>query len=260
MIPLELTNIPQWVCAYNNSKIPMRSTVKTCASCSNPESWSTFEEAVNNKFRYDSVGFVLANNGIVIVDIDDCVENGMPNDFAMDLILKLRSYTEISRSGTGIHIVCKGNIPFDGKNNHKQGIEIYQNRRYVIITGNTFLFNEVIEPQEEINDIVNVYFNEEALKGTRERNLGISKAVIYAPVFNKQHSGLKIDFTMNYPIIENGGRNHCLTSYGGQLRCYGYSAEEIFDELCICNQVACNPPLPEWEVKNIARSVTRYER
>ena len=44
-IPPELTALPQWVCAWENSKIPMQAKIKKGASSVLPDTWSTYEEA-----------------------------------------------------------------------------------------------------------------------------------------------------------------------------------------------------------------------
>lgn len=58
-------------------------------------------------------------------------------------------------------------------------------------------------------------------------------------------------------IIE-GGRNAALTSEGGSMRRRGWGESEIFDSLMLFNKSRCNPPLPEDEVRGIARSVAKY--
>lgn len=50
------------------------------------------------------IGIGVFDN-IVVIDIDKCVTNGKLNKFARKIVNKLKSYTEISISGTGIHIV-----------------------------------------------------------------------------------------------------------------------------------------------------------
>jgi len=59
--------------------------------------------------------------------------------------------------------------------------------------------------------------------------------------------------------IPPGERNNTLTSLAGKLRRAGLDAESIEAALRIHNQQHCNPPLPEDEVRNIARSIGRYE-
>lgn len=253
-VPIELRSIPKWVCASNDSKIPMKAFEYKAASCSDPNGWSDYESACKSVEvgNYDSVGFVFNNDGYVVVDIDDCVDGGVPNDFAMNIILELCSYTEVSRSGTGIHIICKSDIPFDGKNNIKRGIEIYKNKRYVILTGNTFMFEEIADC--DVSHICEAYFNEEELRVSTKVSVGNR---YYQPSFNRL-SGDKIDLSITYPSVMEGGRNHSLTSYAGYLRNCGYNREAMYRELMKCNKVACVPPIAEREVKNIIKSICRY--
>jgi len=59
--------------------------------------------------------------------------------------------------------------------------------------------------------------------------------------------------------IPQGQRNSRLTSYAGVLRKNGDTAEEIEAKLLAYNLAHCDPPLPESEVRTIAKSVARYE-
>ena len=63
-LPPEITALPQWVCVWNNSKIPMRANIKKGASSVQPDTWSTFEDAKNavESGMYDHLGFVFNNN------------------------------------------------------------------------------------------------------------------------------------------------------------------------------------------------------
>ncbi|HEY8269724.1 MAG TPA: phage/plasmid primase, P4 family [Pseudobdellovibrionaceae bacterium] len=58
--------------------------------------------------------------------------------------------------------------------------------------------------------------------------------------------------------IGEGERNASLASIGGSLRSVGFEKEEITEWLLKVNEQRCTPPLPEREVKNIAKSVARY--
>ena len=78
-IPEELKNMNQWVCAWDNSKIPMKAFEKKGASSTAPDTWSSFEQAewaVENGY-YDNLGFVFADNGLVGIDIDAGFEDGL---------------------------------------------------------------------------------------------------------------------------------------------------------------------------------------
>lgn len=59
--------------------------------------------------------------------------------------------------------------------------------------------------------------------------------------------------------IISGERNNYLTKQAGAMRRKDFSEDAIFAALSIYNRENCNPPLPDGEVLQIARSVTRYE-
>jgi hypothetical protein len=60
------------------------------------------------------------------------------------------------------------------------------------------------------------------------------------------------------PIVE-GGRNNFLASQGGKLCNMHMEHDQIERNLLEINELRCNPPLPENEVRIIAASVSRYE-
>ena len=71
-LPPELTELPQWVCVWNGSKIPMQAREKKAASSVMPETWAVFDDArvAVDAGVYDGLGFVFNNNGIIGIDID----------------------------------------------------------------------------------------------------------------------------------------------------------------------------------------------
>jgi hypothetical protein len=73
--------------------------------------------------------------GIVGVDLDNCrdADSEEIEKWAVDIIDRLDSYTEISPSGTGIHVLVKGELP-PGRN-RREDIEIYDRDRFFTVTG-----------------------------------------------------------------------------------------------------------------------------
>lgn len=257
-LPPEITELPQWVCVWNNSKIPMQAKTRKAASSTAPETWSTFDEAVRavNDGVYDHIGFVFADNGIVGIDIDAGFdEDGFLSDLSLDCISHCQSYTELSRSGRGVHIFVKGSLPFKGKNNGT-GVEIYRGSRYFITTGKKLIYPMIIENQQGIDYIVDKYFKDTPKDG---ESIGNSNNRIYTPKYEIQVEG-KISITPRYPEIPAGMRNISLTSLAGQMHSQGYSKEQIHQELQKANAQACRPPLSGYEVECIVNSVTRYRR
>lgn len=257
-IPNELRNLKQWVGVGGDSKVPMRVDTLYSASSTNPLTWCSFAEA------YDAVkcgeiafpGFVFNDNGIVGIDIDDGYDtDGFLTPLATDIISKCKSYTEKSRSGRGVHILLRGDIPFKGKNN-RNGVEIYKTARYFIMTGDVVLFNNIVENQDALDYVVDKYFPE-----MREsESKGTVPPKIYTPKWDDLMVDGYIKIRPNYPIIPNGCRNICLTSLAGMLHTQGYNQQAIYEELSYCNAVACKPMLPDCEVIAIVNSVTRYKR
>lgn len=105
----------------------------------NPETWSDFENAVMASKKYSGIGFMFSGSGYFGVDLDDCSNEidgylrGEKN-FVSDFVDSLRSYTELSQSGHGLHIICKGRLPEGARRKGK--FEMYDKGRYFIMTGN----------------------------------------------------------------------------------------------------------------------------
>lgn len=256
-IPTEIQSLNQWVGVGVDSKVPMRIDTLYSASSTNPDTWCSFEEAkealASGEITYP--GFVFNDNGIVGVDIDSGYDDdGFVSPLAADIIGKCRSYTEKSKSGRGFHILLRGDLPFKGKNN-RNGVEIYKTARYFIMTGDTLLYDAIIDNQEAIDYIVDKYFPE--MRDSENRGIAPK---IYTPIWDKPMADGQIKLRPRYPIIQDGSRNLCLTSLAGMLHTQGYDRQAIYDELTYCNAVACKPPLPEGEVITIVNSVTRYKR
>jgi len=69
------------------------------------------------------------------VDLDDCrvPETETTLDWAEDIVRTLGSYTEISPSGTGYHVLLRGEL--SGDRNRKGDIELYETVRFFTVTG-----------------------------------------------------------------------------------------------------------------------------
>lgn len=59
--------------------------------------------------------------------------------------------------------------------------------------------------------------------------------------------------------LGDGERNNGLSSIAGKLL-YGGTMDEglVYNVLSLCNQQLCDPPLDEWEVEHIFKSIRRY--
>ena len=149
-IPEELKKVPQWVCAVGSDKVPKNPHTGGNAMANNPDTWGTFEEAVEacQKYNFDYLGFEFAN-GYFGVDLDHCLDD---LDFCDEFVETLQSYAELSKSGNGIHIICKGELPQGAR--RKGNIEMYSKGRYFICTGN--MYNEKYKDIKDCTETIKV--------------------------------------------------------------------------------------------------------
>ena len=144
-IPETLRKRDQWVCWREEerdgkpTKIPVTPGAGGFASSTESETWASFEAALEytETEHADGVGFVFTDDDpIVGVDLDDCrdPETDDVDDRALDIIERLDSYTEVSPSGTGYHVLITGELP-DGRN-RRGSVELYDTARFFTVTGN----------------------------------------------------------------------------------------------------------------------------
>ena len=163
-IPAELKALPCWVCWQGQNKIPKNPFNGRNAQSNNRKTWGTFEQAVKacDTFGLDGLGFMFDESlDYFGVDLDHCIDNA---DFVDEFVETLESYAEISKSGTGIHIICKGKLP-EGAN-RKNNVEMYSNGRYFIVTGNVYnqKYKEIKDCTETIKVLHNKYLPKETPK------------------------------------------------------------------------------------------------
>ena len=128
-------------------------------SSTDPSTWGTLEKAQKAAERgdYSGIGFVISPP-FVGIDFDYCInEEGQIDPSIKEVIDWFDSYTEISPSGRGIHILIKGSFDGPGFNRHVEGrkIEVYQKARYFTFTGNPY---GEIKPIEERIDQVRWFY------------------------------------------------------------------------------------------------------
>jgi|SRR5919107_2582605 primase-polymerase (primpol)-like protein len=138
-IPEQLKARPQWVVwkavGDKPDKIPVSTRTGRRASSTDLLTWSTFQgvlEAYDNG-PYDGVGFVFSSaDPYTGIDLDNCVdENGEIASWALEIVCYFDSYTELSATGTGLHIIVRGDVP----NRRKGEVEVYSSKRFFTVTG-----------------------------------------------------------------------------------------------------------------------------
>ena len=170
VIPQKLKEKSQWILWRPEyladkdkvNKIPTNPRNYRNASSTNPATWAPFNDAVSTLKLGYGLGFVLAvDDGLIGIDIDKCINEGVIEPWALAIIKGLNSYTEFSPSGTGIRIFVEGDWPPGG--NRKGQLEVYTQRRFLTITGNHLEGTPItIEPRQEVIDALHKqYFSKE---------------------------------------------------------------------------------------------------
>jgi len=144
LLPSELKDLPRWVLWKLEpgkdgrlTKVPYNPHSGGRASSTDSTSWSTFDrvERIYQTSNCSGIGFILTNkDDIVCVDLDDKegTEDRLPE--FKEIASKFNSFTEVSFSGRGIHIWCRGKKP--GNRCRKGDLEIYDGGRFIAVTGN----------------------------------------------------------------------------------------------------------------------------
>jgi len=121
--------------------VPGKPIIK--ADKTNPDNWATYSEALAACERgdVDALGFVFTEDDpFFVVDLDGVIDRGTGEirEAAAEIIHAVGSYTELSCSGTGAHIIGEGQKPeWAGCTSKKMGpkVEVYDSKRFVVLTG-----------------------------------------------------------------------------------------------------------------------------
>ena len=109
-LPEILKTFPNWV--VQREKKPFDPRTGYGAKANDPTTWTDFETAIGAVDAYDGLGFEITPP-FLFVDLDDAMDldTGQPKEWAAKIIARLNSYTEVSLSGKGFHILCKTTQP-----------------------------------------------------------------------------------------------------------------------------------------------------
>jgi len=151
-IPQELQALTQWVVwklilndAGKPTKVPYSARTGQLASVTDPNTWCTFQEAVNASFNgYSGIGFVFTRNDPYAgIDLD-ATEDPEAFDRQLKIYNMMQSYSERSPSGKGLHIIVRATLPHGRK---RAAIEVYSSERYFTFTGNVYLNAPIADRQ-----------------------------------------------------------------------------------------------------------------
>ncbi|MFA5990243.1 MAG: AAA family ATPase [Sphingomonas sp.] len=159
-IPAELKTHPNWLCwkyvyqfGDKPKKVPFNPTTGLQANHSNPETWSSFNDAVvaYRDKGYDGIGRVFSDDDPYAgIDLDDTGGDEWLQAKHEEIFAAFDSYAERSPSGTGLHIIVKGGVP-SGRKRHQ--VEVYSSQRYFTFTGDTFRAAPIADHSSLLNTL-----------------------------------------------------------------------------------------------------------
>jgi hypothetical protein len=155
-IPQELRALKQWclwryedVGAAKPTKVPYTVQGKL-ASVTDPSTWTSFQEAFNavQLGASSGIGFIFTSDDpYTFIDLDDAEGDSSILERHLKVYHEFDSYSEVSPSGKGLHIIVKGKVPA-GRRRSK--IEIYPSLRYATMTGNVYNNKLIINDRQAL--------------------------------------------------------------------------------------------------------------
>lgn len=175
-IPLELQALKSWcvwrfedVGAMKPTKVPYCAHTNKLCSVSDPNTWSTFPEALAAEATglYSGIGFIISDaDPYCFIDLDQTDKSEFWEN-QQEISEYFNSYAEISPSGKGLHIIVRGGVPSGRKRN---SIEVYSDLRYMTMTGNVYRNEPIRNYHNEImslwESLASKKRNEELYPGT----------------------------------------------------------------------------------------------
>ena len=131
------------------------------ADTTDPNTWAMADECdiAYSTGEVDGVGFVFAEDdpycGIDLDKVRD-PETGQIEPWVEELVEKFKTYTELSQSGSGLHLLLKGKLP--GRGRRKNSLEVYDKERFFVVTGCRINDFEIRDCQDELDELLQQTF------------------------------------------------------------------------------------------------------
>lgn len=244
-IPEELKTREQWISWRAKSrdngkiaKVPINSRTGKNANTSDPATWSDFETALKcckENPAVSGIGYVFSEDDPYVgIDIDDAIgSDGAVSEEAKMLLNRFFSYTEVSPSGKGYHIIVKSE--FMPKSTKAGSVELYSSKQFFTMTGNIVSdYPKTINESDEISAMYDEL--------TQERIKSVSA--------KPSSDDFREILTKRY-----GERFTALWS--GDIRSY-YSHSEA--DLALCRMLAIATSNDEFEIDRLFRQSGLYRR
>ncbi len=133
-VPAELRALPRWT--RHDHKRPIMTNGKS-AWATDPATWTTYAETKASEAG-EGLGFVLNGDGIVGLDLNHCVRDGVVSTGALAILdLLPDTYAELSPSGHGVRLFCHAKVAKSHRfSSGNVEMEICGSKRFLTVTGN----------------------------------------------------------------------------------------------------------------------------
>jgi DNA-binding MarR family transcriptional regulator len=175
-VPPPLRNTPNWIVWKEEkrdgdlTKVPYHPSREHKTDATDPENGTTFQEAYSTLSAgdYDGLAFIFTGTDYAGIDLDGCrsPNTGEVSKKAREIIERFDSYTEVSPSEDGFHILIFGSKPGDRCKykdlNGVKEVEIYDTNRFFTVTGDSLQNTPgyISKAQEELNALYREFFGE----------------------------------------------------------------------------------------------------
>jgi len=170
--PAELRALPQWCVATllptpegKDDKRPYDPKTGKPASVTDKTTWGTFDEALvaRDAWRSSSapraqMGFVFSRDDpYAVIDLDTYkAKDDKIKSLHGEIKRHAATYTELSQSGLGTHIIGRGWVA-EGAHNEANALEIYSHARFMICTGDVGV-EGLIQPVVSIQELLDYLY------------------------------------------------------------------------------------------------------
>lgn len=230
MLLQELSAYRQWVICRAD-KIPLRVSDGERASSTNPEDWTDYATA--SSFCSSNVGYLLgfvlsSTDPYSVVDLDtykadsetfrDKSEQIKANH--AEIFRAFDTYTEVSPSGGGAHIWCKGNV--QSRKFSEQCLEVYSSERFFTVTFNAVNNKPVEYRQQLLEELV------KSIDIATERKQNVTSTIDLAEILTDEEIIKKAAQAANGELFKQ--------LYQGQWQ--GLFPSQSEADLTLCNLIA----------------------
>ena len=216
------------------------------AANNNPEHWRNEGDVREVQLfapeLFTGFGVALMREArLAFIDLDDVrdPDTGAIKPWAMRMVEIFDSWTEISASGTGLHIFVRGRLPGSGLNNFLDGdpdakLEVYSEGRFAYLTGHAL---EPGRPLAERQDLVTK----------------LARHVVPA----RTPAGAPAPASRGDAPIPQGQRNDALFRIARGFVLKGLTGPALEQALVAVSRRRCVPVPPDADVIKIARHAER---